>query len=123
MKSDLLHVKANHEDLVLKHRSVARATESQIMEEIMEVMPLMPQERTQEHIDDEIIDMPAPMQGQVLASQTVQRTVEVPQVQFLNRVVDVSVVTQRQSATSIVCHQNKSESALLERPLTFLFHM
>ena len=129
IKSDLIHVKMNYEDLVMKHRSVARAAESQVIEEIMEVMPLMSQERTQEHVDDEninvpvpevmeetigvvqhnpqkqvrcvdeIIDMPVVMQRLVLASQTVQKTVEVPQVQYTDRIVGVPVVTQRRIPT------------------------
>ena len=44
---------------------------------------------------DKTIDVPVVMQRQVLASQTVQKTVEVPQVEFLDRVVDVSLVMQR----------------------------
>ena len=44
---------------------------------------------------DKTVDVPVVTQGQVLASQTVQKTEEVPQVQFLDRVLDVHVVPQR----------------------------
>ena len=46
---------------------------------------------------DKSIDVPVVMQGQVLASQTVQKTVEVPQVQFLDQVIDVPDVAQRRT--------------------------
>ena len=61
------------------------------MEETIEVVQHNPQK--QARCVDEIIDMPVLMQRQVLARQTVQKTVELPQVQFLDRVVDVPVVT------------------------------
>ena len=42
------------------------------------------------------IDVPVVRQGQVPTVQAVLKTVEVPQVQFLDRVVDVPLVMQRQ---------------------------
>ena len=57
-------------------------------EEIIEVL------QKQVQCIDEIIDLPVAMQRQVLASQTAQKSVEVPQVQFLDRAVGVPVATQ-----------------------------
>ena len=60
-------------------------------ESIAVVSPSAPQEQ----YTDKTVDVPGVRQGQVLTSQAVQKTVEVPQVQFLDRVLDASVVTQR----------------------------
>merc|ERR1711920_602016 len=43
-----------------------------------------------------VVDVPVVKQMQVPSVQKVQRTVEVPQVQYIDRVVDVPVVKQRQ---------------------------
>ena len=59
-----------------------------LAEEIMEAPKIQTEEET--------IDVPVVTQGQVLASQTEQKTVEMPQVQFLDRVVEVFVVAQGQ---------------------------
>ena len=59
-----------------------------IAEEIMET----PKTQTQV---DKTIDMLVVRQGQVPTIRPVQKTVEVPQVRFLDRAVDVPVVTQR----------------------------
>ena len=56
----------------------------QVVGEIVEVVQIMPQERISKRIDDRIVDAPVLMQRQVPIIQTVQKTVEVPQVQFFD---------------------------------------
>ena len=73
---------------------IINAPVPEMMEETVEVVQHNPQEQVQ--CIDQIVDVSVVTQGQVLASQTVQKRVEVPQVQFLDRVVDVPVVAQRQ---------------------------
>ena len=51
---------------------------------------------------DRTVDVLVVMQGQVLASQIVQKTAEAPQVQFLDRVPDVPVATQLVEVPKIV---------------------
>merc|ERR1712064_129760 len=46
-----------------------------------------------------VVDVPVIMQRQVPAVQRVQKMVEVPQLQFIDRVVDIPVVQQRQVPT------------------------
>ena len=60
----------------------------EVMEETIEVV----QKQVQKI--DKTVDVQVVMQRQVLASKTVQKTVEVPQVQFLERAVGVPVATQ-----------------------------
>merc|ERR1712209_380195 len=43
-----------------------------------------------------VVDIPVVQQRQVPTVQTVQKTVEVPQLQFIDKVVDIPVVAQRQ---------------------------
>ena len=59
-------------------------------EKTIEVVKFIPQERTQNRTVEQIIDMPVMMQRQA------QKTVEVPQVQFIDKAVDVPVIVQRQ---------------------------
>ena len=61
-----------------------------LMEKTIEVVKLIPQERVQNRTVEQIIDMPVVVQRQV------QETVEVPQLQFIDKAVDVPVVVQRQ---------------------------
>ena len=76
----------------------------QIMEEIIEVIQLVPVimkvqktvEVPQVQYIDKIVDVPVVAQRHVLTSQSVQKTVEVSQVQFPDRVVGVLVMMQRQ---------------------------
>ena len=56
----------------------------QVVEEIAEVVQIIHQERISERIIDRIVDVPVVMQRQEPTIQTVQKTVEVPQVQFLD---------------------------------------
>ena len=56
----------------------------QVVGEIVEVVQIIPQERMSKRIIDRIADVPVVMQRQVPIIQTVQKTVEVPQVQFLD---------------------------------------
>ena len=49
---------------------------------------------------DRIVAFPVVMQRQGPTIQTVQKTVEVPQSQYLDRVVDVLVVKQRGGAAT-----------------------
>ena len=103
----------------------------QVVEEFTEVFKLFFQNRIQQRILEQTTETPAVFlaedivealkvqtQYQVLASQTVQKTVEMPQIQFLDRMVDVPVVTQRRVPRPSM---PKSRSASLKRP-TFLFH-
>ena len=74
--------------------------------ELRHVMMNLGEKLTDEEVDEMIreadVDVPVVMQGQVLVSQTVQKTVEVPQVQFLDRVPDVPVATQLVEVPKIV---------------------
>ena len=57
----------------------------QVGEEISEVVQIILQDRISERIIDRIVDVPVVvMQRQVPIIQTVQKTMEVPQVQFLD---------------------------------------
>ena len=55
-----------------------------VVEETAEAVQTIPQERISKRIVDRIADAPAVVQSQVPTIQTVQKTVEVPQVQFLD---------------------------------------
>ena len=54
-------------------------------------------ETNMEKYIDRTVDVPVVTQGQVLPSQPVQKTVEVPQIQFLDRMDGVPAVMQRQT--------------------------
>ena len=56
----------------------------QVVEEIAGLVQIIPLERISKRIIDRIIDVPAVMQRQVPTIQTVPKTVEIPQVQFLD---------------------------------------
>ena len=56
----------------------------QVVEEIVEVVQIIHQERISERIIDRIVDVPVVMQRQVPTIQKVQKTEDVPQVQFLD---------------------------------------
>ena len=66
----------------------------QVVEET--VVQIILQERISESIIDRIVDVPVETQRQVPTFQTVQKTVENLQVQFLDHVVDVPVVMQQE---------------------------
>ena len=61
-----------------------------MMEKTIEVMKLIPQERVQNRTVEQVIDVPV---------LQIQETVEVPQIQLIDEVVDVPVVVQRQVPT------------------------
>ena len=61
-----------------------------VMKKTSEAVKLIPQERVQNHTVEQFIDMPVVMQRQV------QKTVEVPQIQFIDEAVDVPVIVRRQ---------------------------
>ena len=61
-----------------------------MMEKTIEVMKHNPQKHVQNHTVEQIMDMPVVVQRQV------QKTVEVPQIQFIDKAVDVPVIVQRQ---------------------------
>ena len=61
-----------------------------MMDKTIEVVKLSPQERVQNRTVEQIIDVP---------TLQIQETVEVPQVQFIDKAVDVPVVIQRQVPT------------------------
>ena len=62
-----------------------RVSVPQVGEEISEVVQITLQDRISERIIDRIVDVPVVvMQRQVPIIQTVQKTMEVPQVQFLD---------------------------------------
>ena len=64
---------------------IVRVSVPQVGEEISEVVQITPQDRISERIIDRIVDVPVVvMQRQVPIIQTVQKTVGVPQVQFLD---------------------------------------
>ena len=94
-----------------------------VMEKTSEAVKLIPQERVQKCAVEQIVDVPVVRQGRVPATQTLQRvladrgvdvpvvtqrhvplasmprerkTVEVPQIQFIDTAVDVPIVVQRQ---------------------------
>ena len=54
----------------------------QVVEETAGVVQIIPKERISKRIADRIVDVPVVMQSQVPTIQTVQKTVEVSQVQF-----------------------------------------
>ena len=56
----------------------------QVVEEIAEVVQIIPQERVSKRIIDRIVNVPVVTQRQVPTIQTVQKTVKVLQVQFLD---------------------------------------
>ena len=61
-----------------------------VVEKTIEGVKLIPQERVQNCTVEKTINMPVTMQHQV------QKTVEVPQTQFIDKAVDVPVIAQRQ---------------------------
>ena len=64
---------------------IVRVPVPQVGEEISEVVQIIPQDRISERIIDRIVDVPVVvMQRQVPIIQTVQKTVGVPHVQFLD---------------------------------------
>ena len=63
----------------------------QMMEKTIEVMKHIPPERVQNNTVEQIVDVPV--------SQIHEETVEVPQVQHIGKIGDVSVVTQRSVPT------------------------
>ena len=81
-------------------------------------MKLIPQERVQNRIMEQIIDMPVMMQCQV------QKTVEVPQIQFIDKAVDVPVIVQRQVPIvrkvqkTVEVPQALSTDEVMDAPLT-----
>ena len=68
-----------------------------------------------------IVDVPVATQRQVPTIQTVQKTVEVPQVQFLDRMVDVPFVMQRQVPCPLMSREQLQEH-IVERSLKSLCH-
>ena len=98
----------------------------QVVEELVEVFKVFFQYRVQQRIVEQITETPAvslaeeiveapkvQTQGQVLASQTVQKTVETPQVQFLDRAVlqrrcaSISHGHTRQACRSVLRSDNR----------------
>ena len=78
MKSDLSHVKMNHEDLVMKRidDEIIIVFVPEVMEEAIEVVPH--KEVLHVHFIDEVVKMPVTLQKQVQVIQEGQRTVEIP---------------------------------------------
>ena len=70
-----------------------------IPEQTVDVVNVVPQECVQQHTRQQILDVPVALQWQVPMVQKVQKTVEVPQVQYIGKIGDVSVVTQGQVPT------------------------
>ena len=75
--------------LILQERVQQRTVEQivhvhvlQVVEETAGVVQIIPKERISKRIADRIVDVPVVMQSQVPTIQTVQKTVEVSQVQF-----------------------------------------
>ena len=62
---------------------IVHVSVAQVVEEMAGVVQIIPQERVSKRIIDRIVDVPVVMQRQVPIIQTVQKTVEVPQVQSL----------------------------------------
>ena len=62
MKSDLSHVKTNHEDLVMKHidDETINVSVPEVMEETIEVVPH--KEVPQVHFIDDVVKMPVMLQ-------------------------------------------------------------
>ena len=58
---------------------IVNVTVSQVVEEIAGVVQIILQERVSKRIIDQIVDVPVVMQRQVPTLQTVQKTLEVPQ--------------------------------------------
>ena len=100
MKSDLSHVKMNHEDLVMKHidDEIIIVFVPEVMEEAIEVVPH--KEVLHVHFIDEVVKMPVTLQKQVQVIQEGQRTVEIPQAQYIDKTVDVPVVKQGRVPTT-----------------------
>ena len=57
----------------------------------VEVLKLAPQERVQKRTVEQVVNVSVEMQSQVFLFQEVQGTMEVPQGQYIDRIVDVSV--------------------------------
>ena len=116
MKCDLSHVKTNHEDLVMKHiedkvtdvpvvlqreapmiqKMLKTADDSTIRGKIAELLRLNTSESEDEQPSlKEYVDVPYAN----LITQTLEKTVEVPQMQCTDGIVGVPVVTQRRIPT------------------------
>ena len=67
-----------------EHGQIVDVSVPQVVEELVEVVQIFPQEHFSERIIDRIVYVPVVMQRQVPIIQTVQKTVEVLQVQFLD---------------------------------------
>ena len=84
---------------------------SQIQEETVEVIQLLPQDRMSDRVVEPIVDSPSSTDSvadsshgeleqiiamPVMVQRQVQKTVEVPQIPFIDEAVDVPVIVQRQ---------------------------
>ena len=128
MKCDLSHVKTNHEDLVMKHiedkvtdvpvvlqrealmiqKMLKTADDSTIRAQIAELLRLNTSESEDEQSClKEYVDVPYANP----ITQTVEKTVEVPQMQYINETIDVPVGVRNAEFPPVQTAQENSGSA------------
>ena len=74
----------------------------QIGEEIVEVSQIIPEDASQLQFIDKVVDIPVVARRQIPIVPEIQETIESPQVQNINKIVDVPVVQVVQTVQKTV---------------------